>query len=412
MNGAHCCDRIVVAQLGAREHYSVARMCHAAGCLARMHTDFWCPMPRSIRGLLHHAAGNSGRRILGRHHDDIPSGRVVHHSLPAAYWQLRLWAASNRAEAYDIHRRWGTHFARRVASALIRDEPSTYFGFASASYEALRAAKALGALAVLDEVAPTHLEDEIAQGEQQRFAGWEPTERPTPRSFLDRIEREWEVADRIIVNSHWTRKALVRQGVAPAKIHIVPPAYTPPHQAITTKSRRPNEPLKVLWLGTLCLRKGIGHALEAARRLRGLPVTFTFAGPTTINLAEVEWPDNASYLGQVPRVDVDKLWGDHDIFLLPTLSDGFAMTQLEAVAHGLALVVTPNCGEVVEEGRNGLRVAPRDPGAIVDAITKFLDGQVGLECASRHAVATAAHFSPERVWPQLHAVLSREQAAI
>jgi len=43
-----------------------------------------------------------------------------------------------------------------------------------------------------------------------------------------------------------------------------------------------------------------------------------------------------------------------DVFVLPTLSDGFAITQIEAMSHGLPVIATPNCASVVENGVDGL----------------------------------------------------------
>jgi glycosyltransferase involved in cell wall biosynthesis len=58
---------------------------------------------------------------------------------------------------------------------------------------------------------------------------------------------------------------------------------------------------------------------------------------------------------------------------LPTISDGFAITQLEAMAHGLPVITTPNCGQVVTDGVDGFIVPVRDSQALADAIAR-LDG--------------------------------------
>ena len=44
-----------------------------------------------------------------------------------------------------------------------------------------------------------------------------------------------------------------------------------------------------------------------------------------------------------------KLYRSADLFVIPTLSDGFAITQLEAMAHGLPVIATPHCAEVIAE---------------------------------------------------------------
>lgn len=398
--------RVVVAQLGARQHYQVPLACHRNNSLARMHTDFWKPLPKFPVSKIGGTAPGFLKRAAGRSHSDLPDNLIRSYSLEATYWESRLKFSRNKIDRYKIHTLWGSRFAKKVAASLREEEFTTFFGFSSTSLEALNEAKKQGALTVLDEIAPTHIEDKILAQEQSRFPGWEPRSGPTPQAFLDRMREEWSVADRILVNSEWSRKALLSEGVPVEKLHVVPIAYHKASTPIEVKSRQPNEPLKVLWLGTLCLRKGFPYAVEAARMLESENVTFTFAGPTNIDLSAVNLPKNVTILGQVPRSDVRELWQSHHVFILPSLSDGFAITQLEAVANGLPIITTPNCGDVVEHGRCGLRIAPCDSQALADAVRIFLDGEVDLQTASEQALERSRSFSLDAVWPQIKTVLS------
>ena len=398
--------RVIVAQLGAREHYQVPRLCHAHGALVRLYTDFWKPLPPLLQQTIACVSPRAERRLAGRMARDLPDEFISTHSLQAGYWWLRGKLSNDRAAAYEVYYRWGEGFARHVAKSLSKENFTSFFGFSSASLEALQEVRRRGALAVLDEIAPTHLEDRIMAEEQHRFPGWESTFAPTPRSFLERLCAEWDVADRIVVNSDWTRNALVDEGVPPNKIYVIPVSYEDPLLRVSGKSRKENEPLRVLWLGTLCLRKGLPYAIEAAKRLLGKPVTFTFAGPAPVDLAVIDWPENVVVIGQVPRTEVSSLWRSHHVFILPTLSDGFAITQIEAMAHGLPIIVTPNCGDVVEDGLSGVLVPPRDSAALADAVLRFLDGEIDLESASLAAIKRAEAFRPEAIWPLLRDVLS------
>jgi glycosyltransferase involved in cell wall biosynthesis len=397
---------VLVAQLGARQHYEIPLLCHSKGALVRLHTDFWDPIPDALKPLALRLGGRPARRLVGRR-GALPDDLVSSHFASAALWHVRQrLVAGDRAKAYRLFAAQGTAFARSVARTLPREHFTTFFGFSSASLEALEQTRDLGRLAVLDEIAPTHLEDEIIAAEQNRFPGWEPAFSATPDVFLHRIEAEWATADRILVNSGWTRDALIARGAVPGKINVVPIAYAV--AASEPKLRSPGEPLRVLWLGTLNLRKGLPYALEAARMLEDAPVRFTFAGPTAVDLDRADpLPRNAGFAGQIPRVETARLWADHHLFLLPTLSDGFAITQIEAMAHGLPVIATSHCGEVVEAGRSGLIVPARDPQAIAEAVRAFIDGSMDLEAASAAAIARARDFAPDAVWPRLRAVLTQ-----
>lgn len=397
--------KVVVGQLGAREHYEIPRMCHASGVLAQFHTDVWADLPANVSAHLKNSGGAALRRLLGRHVPDIPAQLVRSYPVAAAWWWWHLRRAQGRHALYTLHEQWGKGFASRVARKLDSVEHTTFFGFASGSLEALAHERRAGRLAVLDEIAPTHLEEEILAQERRRFPGWESGGEPIPPSFLGRLEEEWDTAHRIMVNSEWSKQALVGRGVDPNKVFVVPVAFgggtdSEPRTIPATRA------LRVLWLGTLCLRKGFPYALEAARRLANHPVNFTFAGPSDIDLRQITWPSNARYLGQVPRTEARRLWENHDLFLLPTLSDGFAITQIEAMAHGLPVIATHHCGDVVEDGLSGLKIMGGSTGAIVEAIIRFLDREIDLGAASLRALKRSKQFSPTEVWKKLLPVLT------
>jgi glycosyltransferase involved in cell wall biosynthesis len=68
-----------------------------------------------------------------------------------------------------------------------------------------------------------------------------------------------------------------------------------------------------------------------------------------------------------------------DVFILPTLSDGFAITQLEAQAHGLPIIASKNCGKVVENGVNGIILDKPSAACIAQALRDCLASPDRLE---------------------------------
>jgi len=89
--------------------------------------------------------------------------------------------------------------------------------------------------------------------------------------------------------------------------------------------------------------------------LRNEPVEFWMVGPVEIANASTTTDDRrVKWFGPVTRNKAAEFYRNADVFLLPTLSDGFAITQLEAQAHGLPIIASKNCGKVVENGLNGM----------------------------------------------------------
>jgi glycosyltransferase involved in cell wall biosynthesis len=75
----------------------------------------------------------------------------------------------------------------------------------------------------------------------------------------------------------------------------------------------------------------------------------------------------------VPRFQVAYLYGHAHAMILPTLSDGFAITQLEALAHGCPVIAFTFGGEVVSPGVNGWLLPSLEPEAIAATIREAMD---------------------------------------
>ena len=74
----------------------------------------------------------------------------------------------------------------------------------------------------------------------------------------------------------------------------------------------------------------------------------------------------------LPHAQLAERLRSADVFVLPSLEEGLVRTALEAMACGLQVVLTPNCGadDFVQPGVNGEIVPIRDPQAITEAILK------------------------------------------
>jgi len=134
-----------------------------------------------------------------------------------------------------------------------------------------------------------------------------------------------------------------------------------------TKNDEPRT-LSVLFLGQINLRKGVGRLLDAMRLLKDEPISLTLAGPAEIEPSA--WADlpKVRWVGSVPRSEVGRYYEAADLFILPTISDGYALTQLEALARGLPVLASKSCGAAVTHGENGWILEDLEPATIARAI--------------------------------------------
>jgi glycosyltransferase involved in cell wall biosynthesis len=268
-----------------------------------------------------------------------------------------------------------------------------YFGFNTTSLETLEWCREKNITTILDQVDPGRLELEIVLEEARKWEGWDRYHLHMHALYYERTEREWELADQVLVNSEWSRSALITQGVSPQKIMVVPLAFEPPVIHNTVK-RGTSENFTVLWFGSVLLRKGIQYLVEAAKLLKDFPIRFLIAGPIGItNEALAQAPVSMKFTGKVSHSLASNYYSNADVFVLPTLSDGFALTQLEAMSYGLPVIATPNCGSVVQEGVNGFIVPPADPSALAARILQLYQQKDLLREMRINAVKRSRAFS-------------------
>jgi len=158
-------------------------------------------------------------------------------------------------------------------------------------------------------------------------------------------------------------------------------------------------------LGQVNLRKGIQYLLEAATLVKREKIEIDIVGPIAISDEfVVKAAPNVRFHGAVTRDRVRDFYSRADVFVLPTISDGFALTQIEAMAHGLPVITTPNCGRVVTDGLDGFIVPARDACVIADRLRTLLDDPERLQAMREAAQLTVAKFSLDQLDKNLRAL--------
>jgi len=263
------------------------------------------------------------------------------------------------------------------------------FAYSYAAEQIFNYARDRGWRTVLGQIDPGPAEEwanaRLRQGADGN--GWQPA----PAEYWRRWRKECELADEIVVNSEWSRKELVREGIPETKIRVIPLAFEGVKHAEDFQRNYPpaftaSRPLKVLFLGQVSLRKGAQELLEATRLLANEPVEFWFVGPRRIQVPpDLNTKHNLKWFGAVSRAEVDRFYREADVFILPTLSDGFGLTQLEAQSWKLPVIASRFCGEVVEHDHNGLILEEVSGQEIANVLSELLGAPQRLAAMSRQS---------------------------
>ena len=135
----------------------------------------------------------------------------------------------------------------------------------------------------------------------------------------------------------------------------------------------------------------------AAARLAGKGFEFISIGSQSMKPSYLAQASQfISMQGHLTQTKVREQMMRADVLVFPTLSDGFGLVQLEAMAAGLTVIATGCCGEVVRHGHDGLIVPPRDSGAVVAALDELRTDPDKHERFSAAASRRPSDYSPER----------------
>ena len=385
---------VLVAQLGARRLYAVPWILEQAGMLDALYTDLY--LGSFAKAALDLAPAMLGfgpvTGLQGRSSPGVPSTKVTSFPLLAATYVIRRGLCPGNALQTYIAA--GQEFCRSVVRRGWGGASGVY-AFNTAGLELLRAARQDGLRAVIDQtIAPKRVEERLLSLERSNWPDWERTS-GTERclgAYVDREEAEWTLSDCIVCGSEFVREGIRECGGPVAKCHVAGSGVDLP---ITVRAGRERDrgSLRVLTVGEVGLRKGSPYVLKAAGALRGLCV-FRMVGPirapaSVLNRA----PCNVEILGPVPRSKLAEHYQWGDVFFLPTICEGAAISCYEALSFGLPVVCTYNAGISIIDSEEGYLLPAGDLHGFIKRLANLAVSQDLLSRLSLGASHAARRFS-------------------
>ena len=251
----------------------------------------------------------------------------------------------------------------------------------------------------------------LLREEAARLPQWEPTLVGTRDSAekLQRKTRELELADVVFVPSRFVEESLpaeIRQ-----RAEVVRAEFgSPPVNAPEPPPGAADGLLRVLFAGSMTQRKGLADVFAAMKRLGRPEVELVVMGSPVAPLEfyRSELPD-FRYEPPRPHAQVLQLMRSCHVLVLPSLVEGRALVQQEAMACGLPLIVTPNAGgeDLIEEGRTGFLVPIRAPESIAEKLAWLADHRDALREMSAAARRKAAEYTWESYGAKVARVVAR-----
>lgn len=292
-----------------------------------------------------------------------------------------------------------------VARYLARDARQSHaikaiYAYEDSALDSFNTAKKFGIKCFYDlPIAYWKTMQTLVKEEATRLPEWAPTLQGVqdPPEKLARKTQEIELADAVICPSKFVYESMPDH-VKASKPCLVAEFGTPQSNElpVTGRNQKTHSKLRVLFVGQLTQRKGLADIFAAVKLLNRSDVELVVMGSLLMPMAFYrENYSDFTYEQPRPHTEVLRLMSTCDVLVLPSIVEGRALVQQEAMSCGLPLIVTANAGgeDLIEEGRTGYLVPIRSPELIAERISWLADHRDEAKEMGNYAQQKAAELT-------------------
>lgn len=270
-----------------------------------------------------------------------------------------------------------SRFGRWAAEQVRRETWDAALCWSGVGEETIRGLEGRPTLRICHRTsAHIRVQERLLMEERERTGA--PVELPQMESIA-REEREYALADRILVPSSFVLGTFLQQGFPSEKLWIVllgadTRMFRPAQGVLQERIERilSGAPLRVLNVGTFCFEKGMNDLAQVIGAADPSRFRFRFVGPISSEAAALaqRLRGKSDFAGKCRQDLLPAHYAWADLFLLPSIQDGFQLVLGQASAAGLPILTTPHGAgrDLVSEGRTGWVVPIRSPGALSDRL--------------------------------------------
>jgi glycosyltransferase involved in cell wall biosynthesis len=377
-----------------------------AAYVTTFHYDRNTALGRFLRTALRAAHHNPEEQLCRRRITEVPQELVRSYPWPEF---LRMLASKVGPITTDLVWEHTEKWFDTIVARHHLEGTAAVYGYEHACFDSFTAQKRRGGLCIYEMPITHHnTTSEILYAEFDKYP-----ETVTKRDLHlrrlawrrnERKDRELQLADLVIANSSFTKQSLIRAGVHPETIAVVPLGAPPPASRV---EKLPG-PFIFLSAGTQSVRKGVHYLLEAWRRLappKGDVQLWLVGHMSLPERLLKDLPGTVIVKESLPKSELFGIYQRSGALVFPSLCEGFGMVITEAMSQGLPVITTQNTAgpDLIQHGRNGFLVPIRDVDRLCEVMQWCVVHRNEMKEIGREAATTAARWQ----WSDYRAALGR-----
>lgn len=264
--------------------------------------------------------------------------------------------------------KWNDIFDHYVKWSLTNQKNyKVFIGWSGMSLNALLYAKSKNKITIIER-GSSHIlyQKEILQEEYSRQLGQDVN---FDSRVIEKELKEYEAADFISIPSLFVKRSFIEYGVPESKLFYNP--YGTSSSFYPKTINRDNDKFRILYLGSLNIRKGLIYLFEALNQLELKEKDYEvwFIGGMDSNIKpfyDKYSKSNWKYLGFIEHYELVNYITQCDIAIQPSIEEGLSRVIPQILSCGVPVIATYNSGgeEVITDDKTGFLIPIRDSGII------------------------------------------------
>lgn len=366
--------KVIVSQYGSRRRYMIPQLLYERNCLEALYTDSTADsvLGYLVRIVVKWFGKNSGFSRLANRKTGLPKFLVKSND----WLQVKLFFNKilHRPILNDVtlvfegsstaFKRWGLRRADWLYTMFIEN------------YDFTQYAKAHGVKIVADIYENPYIWEElVSEIEREEYKGIAYLKELYQAQAVLRakyIDCLLETADKYLVPSEYVRECLMKSHkYDESKVNVIP------YVSSVRNKEYNNNPVKgrIIWIGNDVVRKGLCYCAAAATFLKKKYdyIDFRIIGPIPEKIKSDSFYKDLNFIGYCNKSELEVEFRNADMFVFPTLAEGFAAVLLEASSFGVPIITTHASG--FSTSAPCLFINKHSTEDIVDAVSKLIDNR-------------------------------------
>jgi glycosyltransferase involved in cell wall biosynthesis len=258
------------------------------------------------------------------------------------------------------------YFDKRASKKI--EEPDICVSWSSYGLHTIGQAKKKGAKTIIER-GSSHIayQTDLLKEEYDRLNI--PLPRLAHPSIIEKEIQEYEEADYVSIPSSFVRRTFIERGVNEDKLIQIPYGVD---LSLFKKVPKNDSVFRIIFAGGMRVRKGVHYLLQAFSELNLPNAELVLLGTLDDEMKPFfkRYDGNFVWKGHIKQEELYKEYSQGSVFVIPSIEEGLALVQVQAMACGLPLICTENSGgeDLIDDGREGFIIPIRDIEALKDKI--------------------------------------------